>query len=221
VPPRTVPSPPAAPVEPLRSEVLSEVMQLRQELAARQSEIAALKADRQALRDEALATRAKIAELESAARGEDALRREQAELHSKTLTALRERVAELDGKAQHAAGLQRRLAELEETTAHMQELEFKVEEMAERLMERESLIGSLQSQLATLPPASANDDLKNIRGIGPKYEKALKALGITTYRQIAGWTEADVERIADKLSLRAERIVRDDWIGRARKLLEG
>ena len=103
------------------------------------------------------------------------------------------------------------------------ELEFRAEELAEKLAERESLVGTLQSQLVTLPPASAsvNDDLKNIRGIGPKYERGLRALGITTYRQIAEWTSADITLFAQKLKIKPERIVRDDWVGRARKLLGG
>ena len=58
-----------------------------------------------------------------------------------------------------------------------------------------------------------------LRGIGPKFEKALKAIGITTLEQIAAFSAEDIERVAEKLNVSAERIRRDDWVGRAQKLV--
>jgi len=200
-----VPSPPAGASEASRQAELAELSAARQEISTQKAKIARLTGE---LAD---------------ARAESEQRRKQIEEQARSLAALRERVSELEAKVAHVDALQARVAELEEATARMQELEFRAEELAEKLAERESLVGALQSQLVTLPPASAsvNDDLKNIRGIGPKYEKGLRALGITTYRQIAEWTSADIALFAQKLKIKPERIVRDDWVGRARKLLGG
>jgi predicted flap endonuclease-1-like 5' DNA nuclease len=58
------------------------------------------------------------------------------------------------------------------------------------------------------------DDLKRIRGIGVALETKLNALGITTYRQIADWTAAEVATVSKKLGL-DDTIERDNWIQQA------
>ncbi len=72
------------------------------------------------------------------------------------------------------------------------------------------------------PPVEfeAEDDLTAITGVGPAIEAKLRAAGVNTYRAIAAWTEADIERIeASALSGRfAGRIGRDGWIDQARWL---
>ena len=66
-------------------------------------------------------------------------------------------------------------------------------------------------------PTDQSDDLKKIHGIGPVMERTLNQLGITRYRQIATFTEADIERVADEIDTFPGRIKRDDWIGGAKK----
>lgn len=61
------------------------------------------------------------------------------------------------------------------------------------------------------------EDLTAIRGLGPKAAEKLQALGVTRYAQIAAWDEADVARLDEALAARG-RIVRDDWVGQARRL---
>ena len=56
------------------------------------------------------------------------------------------------------------------------------------------------------------------RGIGPAYERALLALGITTVTQVAQLTPEDITRIAPLIKARADRILRDDWVGQAQLL---
>ena len=63
------------------------------------------------------------------------------------------------------------------------------------------------------------DDLRAIYGIGPKFEKGLHAAGIQRYRQIADWTEDDVETIAAALNIKPARILKAGWIESARTLL--
>ncbi len=67
------------------------------------------------------------------------------------------------------------------------------------------------------PPPDEPDDLEEIRGIGPVLRERLNELGITTFRQIAALTPADIERIDEVLEFKG-RIEREDWIGQARTL---
>lgn len=71
------------------------------------------------------------------------------------------------------------------------------------------------------PIAGAPDDLKRIKGVGPKLEKTLNELGVFYYRQIAAWTPDQVIEVDEKLQQFPGRIERDDWVGQARALLGG
>jgi predicted flap endonuclease-1-like 5' DNA nuclease len=62
------------------------------------------------------------------------------------------------------------------------------------------------------------DDLKLIVGVGPVMERMLYQLGITTYRQIARWTDRDIDEIDARLPEFPGRIRRDEWVTQARAL---
>ena len=64
------------------------------------------------------------------------------------------------------------------------------------------------------------DELKRIKGIGPKNEDALNALGIYTFAQIAAWTPENVAWVEASLSFPG-RIQREDWIAQAIELAQG
>ena len=64
----------------------------------------------------------------------------------------------------------------------------------------------------------APDDLKLIVGVGPVLERMLHQLGVTTFRQIAYWTERDIDVIDAKLHEFPGRIRRDGWVTQARAL---
>jgi predicted flap endonuclease-1-like 5' DNA nuclease len=64
----------------------------------------------------------------------------------------------------------------------------------------------------------APDDLKLIVGIGPVLERLLQQLGIATYRQIARWTEHDIDQMDARLAEFPGRIRRDAWVTQARAL---
>jgi large subunit ribosomal protein L21 len=72
---------------------------------------------------------------------------------------------------------------------------------------------------ATPAPAAAagSDDLKQLSGVGPALEKKLHAAGVTTFAQIAAWTDADVAAIDEQLSFKG-RIEREGWIAQAKEL---
>lgn len=76
-------------------------------------------------------------------------------------------------------------------------------------------------QPATRPNSDDNglrDNLQLIRRIGPAIEKTLNEMGIFRYQQIAGMSEYDIDRIAQRLKGFHSRIYREDWIGQAREL---
>jgi predicted flap endonuclease-1-like 5' DNA nuclease len=64
----------------------------------------------------------------------------------------------------------------------------------------------------------APDDLKLIVGVGPVLERMLHQLGVTTFRQIAYWSERDIDQIDAKLPEFPGRIRRDAWVTQAREL---
>jgi large subunit ribosomal protein L21 len=71
---------------------------------------------------------------------------------------------------------------------------------------------------AEAPKAAAGaDDLKQLSGVGPALEKKLHEAGITSFAQIAAWTDADVEEFGEKLSFKG-RIEREGWIEQAKEL---
>ena len=63
------------------------------------------------------------------------------------------------------------------------------------------------------------DDLKQIKGIGPKLEAMLNDLGVYRLDQIAAFSTGDVEWIDDNLTTFKGRAFRDDWIAQAKSLL--
>jgi len=66
-----------------------------------------------------------------------------------------------------------------------------------------------------------SDDLKRIKGVGPKLETLLNSLGVTSYSQIAAWDDDEIDRIDAQLGTFAGRIRRDDWPAQARYLAAG
>lgn len=82
--------------------------------------------------------------------------------------------------------------------------------------------GSVPASAAAAPAAAAAgaDDLKKLSGVGPALEKKLHAAGVTTFAQVAAWTEADVAAIDEQLSFKG-RIEREGWIAQAQELAQG
>jgi NADH-quinone oxidoreductase subunit E len=64
----------------------------------------------------------------------------------------------------------------------------------------------------------APDDLRLIVGVGPVLERMLQQMGIGTYRQIARWSERDIDEFDARLPEFHGRIRRDGWVTQAREL---
>jgi len=150
------------------------------------------------------------------------------------LRELARTVADRESRIRELEGLEDLVRELREQShlierEHAQVLKEKDEE-AHRLRGRITqmepqvaqahLLAQEVARLKSRATESDRDDLKRIRGIGPKLERKLNGLGYRTYQQIARWGPEDIGRVEDTLGDFADRIRRDDWIGQARRLQE-
>lgn len=67
--------------------------------------------------------------------------------------------------------------------------------------------------------AEERDDLKKIKGVGPKLEKTLNSIGIFTYEQVSKMTEKEYALVDDLIDAFKGRGKRDDWAGQAKRLM--
>ena len=65
------------------------------------------------------------------------------------------------------------------------------------------------------------DDLKMIKGVGPKLEGVLNGIGIYHFDQIAGWSDDHVAWADQNLVGFKGRVSRDAWVEQARALADG
>ena len=65
------------------------------------------------------------------------------------------------------------------------------------------------------------DELTTLKGLGPKAASRLHDLGVTTFAQMAAWTEADIDAIDAQLGAFKGRIRRDRWVDQAKFLANG
>ena len=68
------------------------------------------------------------------------------------------------------------------------------------------------------PTDGKPDDLKKIKGIGPKFEGDLNGKGIYYFRQIGAWKAADVKMVEALIDSIPGRIKRDEWVKQAKSL---
>lgn len=68
--------------------------------------------------------------------------------------------------------------------------------------------------------AGRKDDLKLIKGIGPKLENLLNSLGIFTFQQISKLTEKEYDLLDTLLDGFQGRAKRDNWVAQAGELLQ-
>ena len=137
--------------------------------------------------------------------------------------------ASLDDMVGSDTNLDANRAEIRRLTARVRELEQAAAQKGDRVTvnrseaanqagptREESLerMAAIAARTAGDAPV-ADDDLKKVRGIGPKLEQTLKGLGITSFRQIANFTADDIAHVTAALGAFKGRIERDDWMGGA------
>lgn len=75
--------------------------------------------------------------------------------------------------------------------------------------------------LLKAPRADGADDLKKIKGVGPKLEKVLNDTGVYHFDQIAAWSADEVAWADENLVGFKGRVSRDDWVSQAKALASG
>jgi len=93
----------------------------------------------------------------------------------------------------------------------------------EQISEQVRIFEEEDPELFTAPasldqPVGEADDLKTIKGIGPKIESTLNNIGIYHFSQIADFSEDNISWINNHLRF-SGRIEREEWIEQARKLI--
>lgn len=73
--------------------------------------------------------------------------------------------------------------------------------------------------LLDAPLGGTPDDLKKIKGIGPKLESTLHENGVFHFHQIAAWNAREIAAMNDRLSFRG-RIEREKWVSQAQALMK-
>ncbi|MEO1140054.1 MAG: NADH-quinone oxidoreductase subunit E [Pseudomonadota bacterium] len=76
-------------------------------------------------------------------------------------------------------------------------------------------------QTLSKPRKAGADDLKMIKGVGPKLEGVLNDIGIYHFDQVAKWTEAEVAWADENLVGFKGRVSRDGWVDQAKVLADG
>jgi NADH-quinone oxidoreductase subunit E len=68
------------------------------------------------------------------------------------------------------------------------------------------------------PKGGKADDLKKIKGVGPKLEQMLNEMGFYHFEQIAAWSADEVAWVDSNIEGFKGRVSRDDWVGQAKDL---
>ncbi len=76
-------------------------------------------------------------------------------------------------------------------------------------------------ELLQKPRGGKADDLKQIKGVGPKLEALLHRLGVFHFDQIASWRKKEVEWVDEHLEGFRGRVSRDEWVKQAKVLARG
>ena len=77
---------------------------------------------------------------------------------------------------------------------------------------------ALTTSLQQATSLTHEDDLTRIKGIKSVLRDQLHVFGIRTFRQIAEWTDQDVEAFSELLAFK-DRAKRDEWVKQARELM--
>lgn len=97
----------------------------------------------------------------------------------------------------------------EKLGAEVSHLRFKVKQLE---FENQS-----KSELR-VPKEDEISDLTMIQGIGPAISRKLYAMGVYSFKQISQFDKQTIDQVGKALKYFPDRIIRDDWVGQARKL---
>jgi predicted flap endonuclease-1-like 5' DNA nuclease len=80
--------------------------------------------------------------------------------------------------------------------------------------------GEMPEMLAAARDGGA-DDLKQIKGVGPKMQAMLNEMGVYHFDQVAGWSADEVSWVDQNLKGFKGRVTRDNWVEQAATLAAG
>lgn len=76
-------------------------------------------------------------------------------------------------------------------------------------------------EMLTAARKGGADDLKLIKGVGPKLEAMLNKMGFYHFDQVAGWRAKEVKWVDENLQGFKGRVSRDAWVKQAKTLAKG
>ena len=114
---------------------------------------------------------------------------------------LQDAVYELDGNKIVLSGL-----------VSSEEVKAKVENKIKKAISKDI---KLDNRLKVVGKDIKADDLKEIKGIASVLEPVLHKKGVYTFRQIACWTDDDIEQVREALGGFKGRIEREEWVSQA------
>ncbi|MEZ4946900.1 MAG: hypothetical protein R2804_15285 [Cyclobacteriaceae bacterium] len=106
--------------------------------------------------------------------------------------------------------------ELNELRSKAQQLEAEVSHLRFKIKQLE-FENQSKSELR-VPKEDEISDLTQIQGIGPAISRKLYAMGIYSFKQISQFDKGMIDQVGKALKYFPDRILRDDWVGQARKL---
>lgn len=124
-----------------------------------------------------------------------------------------------DEVAQEVNALRKKVRTLESRLVAMEE------QLAGKTIEPSPVVATAQSPQEQLLQAigivspSQKDDLKHIKGIGPKLEGMLNSIGVYTFEQMSKMTVAQYELVDQLISAFQGRAQRDKWADQAKQLI--
>ena len=139
------------------------------------------------------------------------------------------RIKALEGEVAVIADLRAQIAELQAVSLQADEkvVERRIETPAEQIVVQNGEVpvetisahtGDLD-QAGVMKPSEEGqavgespDDLKHIRGVGPALERFLHKRGVFWFRQVATWSQADVDKFEFLLPNFGGRIQRENWV---------
>ena len=76
-------------------------------------------------------------------------------------------------------------------------------------------------EMLTKARVGGADDLKQIKGVGPKMEVMLNKMGVYHFDQVSGWRAKEVKWVDENLEGFKGRVSRDEWVKQAKVLARG
>ncbi len=113
-------------------------------------------------------------------------------------------------------------APVDATGVSKQEAREKSQAKPEVVAKGAEIVESIGTKPEMLKKAKGKaDDLKLIKGVGPKLEALLNKMGVFHFWQVASWGPAEIAWVDEHLEGFKGRVSRDDWVAQAKTLASG